>query len=139
MEPLGSDIKSHKGLSFRKLYDEDQCTRIIDEMAAKIDAFYQEVSAKSNDGHPVEVVAICLLKGAFMFYTDLVRKLNMKIVCDFVKISSYKGENSTGEILIEGSFNPDKFKGKHVLLIEDMADTGLTLQKFRGILEKSEP
>ncbi len=52
-----------------------------------------------------------------MFYTDLVRKLNMKLICDFVKVSSYKGEKSTGEITIEGGFSPDKFKGKHILII----------------------
>ncbi len=52
-----------------------------------------------------------------MFYTDLVRKLNMKLICDFVKVSSYKGEKSTGEITIEGGFNADKFKGKHILII----------------------
>ena len=44
-------------------------------MAAKINAFYHDIQAKNNDGEPIEVVAICLLKGAFMFYTDLVRKL----------------------------------------------------------------
>lgn len=73
-----------------------------------------------------------------MFYTDLVRKLKLKLVCDFVKISSYKGEKSTGEIIIEGGFDPNKLKGKHVLIIEDMADTGLTLSKFRSILLNSE-
>jgi hypoxanthine phosphoribosyltransferase len=74
-----------------------------------------------------------------MFYTDLVRRLQLNIVCDFVKISSYVGEASTGEIKIEGAFNPDKLKGKHVLLIEDMADTGLTLKMFRELVEKSQP
>ena len=96
-------------------------------MADKINAFYGELKSQHNEGDQLEVIAICLLKGAFMFYTDLVRKLKLKIVCDFVKISSYKGEKSTGEIMIEGGFNPEKFKGKHILLIEDMADTGLTL------------
>lgn len=100
MEPLGSDIKSHKGLSFRKLYDEEQCTRIIDEMADKINAFYSQIQPQNQEQNHPEVVAICLLKGAFMFYTDLVRKLKLKVVCDFVKISSYKGEKSTGEIVI---------------------------------------
>ena len=72
-----------------------------------------------------------------MFYTDVVRKLDLKLVCDFVKISSYKGEKSTGEITIEGGFSFDKFTGKHILIIEDMADTGLTLSMFRALLLKS--
>jgi hypoxanthine phosphoribosyltransferase len=108
-------------------------------MAAKITSFYKDIENKANDGQPIEVLAVCLLKGAFMFYSDLVRKLPFKIVCDFVKISSYAGEKSTGEIKVEGGFNPEKLKGKHVLIIEDMADTGLTLSKFRAMVEKSEP
>jgi len=139
MQPLGSEVVSHKGLSFKKLYNEEMCARIIDDIAQKINAFYHQLEQETNDGKPIEVVALCLLKGAFMFYTDVVRKLNIKLVCDFVKISSYKGEKSTGEITIEGGFNFDKFKDKHILIIEDMADTGLTLSKFRTLLLQAQP
>mgnify|MGYP000884164759 FL=1 len=125
MQSFGSEVVSHNGLSFKKLYDEEKCERIIDDIAQKINAFYHSLEQDTNDGKPIEVIALCLLKGAFMFYTDVVRRLNLKLVCDFVKISSYKGEQSTGEITIEGGFNFDKFKDKHILIIEDMADTGL--------------
>ena len=52
-----------------------------------------------------------------MFYSDLCKKLNMKIICQFVKITSYSGQTSTGEIKIEGEFKPEKYKGKHLLII----------------------
>ena len=52
-----------------------------------------------------------------MFFADLVRKIKHPLVTELVKVSSYKGESSTGQITIEGGLNLDNFKGKNVLVI----------------------
>ena len=98
------------------LFTEEQIQNRIKEMAGEMNAFY--------DGE--EVYAICVLKGAVMFATDLVKSLNMPLKMEFIRLSSYgTGRNSTGKVNAVDISLPD-LNGKNVLIIEDIIDTGLT-------------
>ena len=79
-----------------------------------------------------------ILKGSFVFMADLIREINMPLTVDFVRIQSYASTSSTGEVTISPE-DPLPVKGRHVLVVEDMVDTGLTLSCLLGQLEKETP
>lgn len=86
-----------------------------------------------------KVVVLVLLKGAFIFAADIVRKLNMTVEIDFVQLSSYgDGTTSKGHIDVTKNFSVD-IADKNVLIVEDIIDTGNTLYYFKKELEKKSP
>jgi len=88
----------------------------LDELAIEIDAEF----AGQN------VIIICVLRGAMMFMSDMVRRLNFSMEIDFLQLKSYYSTSSSGEIeLIK---DVGDIAGKHVLVFEDIVDTGHTLQ-----------
>lgn len=74
-----------------------------------------------------------------MFYSDLVKKIKFQHRNDFVKLKSYSGLNSTGEVRVETELRPEDFEGKSILIVEDMHDTGNTLKQFIAIIEGYKP
>ena len=77
-----------------------------------------------------EVVMVCVLKGALMFMADLVRAMSTEVEIDFVRVSSYGGSTqSSGRIRLTKDLETD-VSGKHVIIVEDIVDTGLTLEKL---------
>ena len=102
----------------------------IDALAAEIDAVYRE-----HDG----VHLICVLKGGFIFLADLVRRLRSRVTLDFIAVSSYaKGTTSSGEVRLLKDLDV-ALDGKHVIIVEDIVDTGLTLTYLQGILRARGP
>ncbi len=97
-------------------------------------------SAISRDYRGEEVVCVCILKGSFMFTSDLVREIKLpNVIVDFVRLASYgKGMSSTGEITITKDLETD-IGGKNVLIIEDIVDSGLTLDWLRQQLLDRNP
>ncbi len=74
-----------------------------------------------------ELLAVCILKGAFIFFADLVRCINTELQIDFVRLSSYGNQaDSSGNILITRDIEAD-IRNKNILLVEDIVDTGLSL------------
>ncbi len=102
-------------------------TRVA-ELAVAIDRDYATSSS---------LVAICVLKGAVFFYTDLVRRLTVPVVLDFFQTASYGAGTHAGEIRIKRDIDLS-IRGRDVLLVEDILDTGWTLKtildlfRFRG-------
>lgn len=86
-----------------------------------------------------EVIAVCVLKGSFMFYSDLIRNMNMDITCEFFGVSSYHGGmTSSGEVKVTLDLaNP--VEGKHVILVEDIVDTGLTMNYLKNAIMSRKP
>ncbi len=86
----------------------------------------------SKDYKGRELVLIGVLKGAFIFLADLIRHLSIPVKADFVRVASY-GSNSasSGSIRLSKDVEID-LKGKDVLIVEDIADTGLTLEYLRN-------
>lgn len=78
------------------------------------------------------------LTGSFMFMTDLARALDFDAETYFVKYSSYSGMNSTGVVKSELPF-PQKCRGRHVVIVEDIVDTGITMDAMLTELQKMEP
>ncbi len=91
----------------------------------------------SKDYSGKEVVTIGILKGSFMFFADLVRALKIPVTVDFIVASSYLKSTSTGEVKIHYDIRED-IAHKHVLLIDDIIDTGISLNYIRErILSKN--
>jgi hypoxanthine phosphoribosyltransferase len=85
-----------------------------------------------------DVVAVCVLKGSFMFYSDLIRHLEMDLQCEFFGVSSYHGMSSSGEVKVTLDLS-QPVEGKDVLLIEDIIDTGLTINYLKKAILSRKP
>ena len=90
----------------------------------------------SEDYDQKEVIFVAMLNGAFMFASDLMKKITSPCKISFVKVSSYEGENSTGKVTELIGINED-LKGKHVVLVEDIVDTGMTIESILPTLKQS--
>jgi len=110
------------------LISEAQLRTRVAEMAAQIRAEY-----------PDNVHIIAVLKGAFMFMSDLVRHMDGSVSMDFMAVSSYaKGTTSSGEVRLMKDLDTT-LDGKDVLIVEDIVDTGLTLTYLQEILRARNP
>ncbi|MBP1731985.1 MAG: hpt [Deltaproteobacteria bacterium] len=88
----------------------------------------------SRDYRGEELVCICILKGSFMFMSDLIRQIKVPLMVDFIRVSSYgTGTTSKGEITVTTDLETD-VSGKNVLIVEDIIDSGLTLNWIRDLL-----
>lgn len=86
-----------------------------------------------------DVVAVCVLKGSFMFYADLIREVDLDISCEFCGLSSYHGgTSSSGEVRLTLDLN-SPVKDRHVVLIEDIVDTGLTMNFLKSHILARKP
>jgi hypoxanthine phosphoribosyltransferase len=95
--------------------------------------------AISNDYKGKELVLIGVLKGGFVFLADLMREITIPVDMDLIWASSYGNSTQTsGNVKIIMDVDID-IKNKHVLIVEDLIDTGLTLKKLRDILISREP
>jgi hypoxanthine phosphoribosyltransferase len=104
--------------------DEEQIRQRVAELGARIRDDYQ--------GKPLHLV--CVLNGAFIFMADLVRAIDLPLTVDFLSVSSYGSRTeSTGEVKLVKDLDLS-LKGRHVLLVEDIVDTGLTMEYLRGYL-----
>lgn len=104
-----------------------------------IDAKVQEIAAKiSADYGDTEVICVALLKGSFLFFSDLVRYLTCPTLIDFMVVSSYEGTESTGTVVMKKDMSFD-ITDKHVLIIEDLVDTGKTLHFLKDHLKDKSP
>jgi hypoxanthine phosphoribosyltransferase len=82
---------------------------------------------------------VCPLKGSFMFFSDIVREINIPCEIDFMTVSSYNSNTvSSGEIKIIKDLT-ENINGRHVLIIEDIIDTGLTLYNLKKMLMQRNP
>jgi len=111
------------------LYSRDQIAKRVREMAAAIDTDYAGA----------ELVLVGVLRGAFVFLADLVRNLTLPVVIDFIGASSYGDRTETsGRVRITKNLQVS-ITGRDVLLVEDIEDTGLTLQFVLDALRREEP
>jgi hypoxanthine phosphoribosyltransferase len=116
-------------VAIETLIDEAALRARIQEMGAAIRRDY-------GAGTPVHLVAV--LKGAFMFLADLMRTIDGPVTCDFIALSSYEGRSSSGEVRLQKDLDY-VLQSRHVIVVEDIVDTGLTLSYLLEILRAREP
>ena len=110
------------------LVSHEEIEQMLDRLSAELNRDYS--------GQPLVVVGI--LTGAFIFTADLVRRLEMPVIVDFMQVSSYVGEFSTGELKIKKDLSYD-IEDKNVLIVEDIIDTGRTLALLKQQLLSRNP
>jgi len=93
-----------------------------------------------RDYPPDEAVhLVAILKGGFMFMADLVRAMSERVTMDFMAVSSYgKGTTSSGQVRVLKDLDSN-VEGRHVILVEDIVDTGLTLHYLQDLLKARAP
>ena len=111
------------------VYDEPAIARRVDELGAEITAAYPTG----------DLLVLGLLKGSFIFLGDLVRKVERPLQVDFLVASSYgAGTTTSGNVRL--LYDPEtRLEGKHIVLVEDIVDSGNTLRKLIGLLQEREP
>jgi hypoxanthine phosphoribosyltransferase len=113
----------------RVVYDEGQIARRVKELGGQITSGYP-------DG---DLLVLGLLKGSFIFLSDLVRQIGRPIQVDFLVASSY-GDNTFSSGSVRLLYDPEtELEGKHILLVEDIVDTGRTLNRLMAILKARKP
>jgi len=103
------------------------------------DAVQRLASEIKRDYREKNPLIIGILKGSFVFMADLVRRLDMPLEVDFVRLSSYgSGTESSGKISITGRLNLP-LEGRHIIVVEDIIDTGLTTAYFLRYVKRRKP
>ena len=107
-----------------------------DELEKGVSRLAEEVN---RDYKGKEIIVLGILKGCFVFMADLIKKLNCDVSVYFMEVSSYfDGTVSTGKIKIKKDIDVD-IKGKYVLIVEDIIDSGNTLTQLKEILAERGP
>lgn len=126
---IQSEEKSNASDIKEILYTEEQVKERVNELAKQIEADYKGKTP----------LLVSILKGSFIFMADLVRSLDIDCTIDFMIVSSYGTKSkSTGAVKILKDLDID-IEGKHILLVEDILDSGLTLSYIKRILETKKP
>ncbi|WP_010167035.1 hypoxanthine phosphoribosyltransferase [Candidatus Epulonipiscium viviparus] len=112
-----------------KLIGEEEITRRIREIGQQI----------SDDYAGEEILLLCVLKGGVMFMTELAKNISIPLNMDFMSVSSYGNEVvSSGVIKILKDLD-EPINDKHIIIVEDIIDSGCTLSYLRNILEARGP
>lgn len=113
----------------RVLITKEQIAKRVKELAEQINKDYEGK----------QVVLICTLRGAVLFFADLFRELTGEVEADFIAVSSYgAGTSTSGEVkLIKDLSAP--VTGKHLIVVEDIVDTGVTLSYLKKLLQARSP
>ena len=102
----------------------------------RVTALGKEITADYRDKKPL---LLCVLKGSFLFYADLIRAIQLDVSCEFIGAASYgHSSKSSGEVkmTLDASY---PIKGKDVILVEDIVDTGLTMRYLQEVLTTRQP
>ena len=111
------------------LFSRDVIQKRVRELAGQI--------SKDYDGR--ELIIIGVLKGAFIFMADLIREISIPCRIDFTRLASYgTGSDSSGKVVMTKDIETS-IKGKDILIVEDILDTGLTLQYLVDWLKERNP
>jgi hypoxanthine phosphoribosyltransferase len=130
--PREAEVRARTGgQDVRKItYSEEQIAERVREMGKEITTSY---------GEGEELLVLGLLKGSFIFLADLVRHIERPVQVDFLVASSYgSGTVSSGDVKLV--YDPDaKMEGRHLLLVEDIVDSGNTMNRLIPMLERRGP
>lgn len=111
------------------LIDEETIQKRITELA---DELYETYGDE-------KVVFICTLKGAVFFTCDLLKKYKGRAFVDFLRVSSYDGDHSTGKVSLNLSVSEENVKGQNIIIVEDIVDTGRSIDFLYDYIGKMSP
>ncbi len=114
--------------NFKVLISKEELEKRIAELAEQIDKDYL--------GR--EITIVCVMRGAAFFTVELTLKMKTKLKYEFITISSYEGENSTGEVMLRTDLR-ESIEGKDVLIVEDIVDTGRSMKYLLEHLKSKNP
>ncbi len=114
--------------NYKVLLSSEQIQKRVKQLGAQITADYA-------DKKPV---MICMLKGAVYFFADLTKNINLPIMIDFARLSSYRNGTSSGKMEVIADITAT-IKDKDVIIVEDIVDSGKTLAYFIEMLKKKKP
>ena len=110
------------------LINENEINKKLDELAEKITEDFKEK----------EIVFLCILKGSVFFAVELAKRIKNNIQFEFIEVSSYENNKSTGKIKLNKDIT-SSIEGKDVIIIEDIVDTGRTLSFLKKFLAEKKP
>ena len=116
-------------MNIKTLISTEEIQKRVKELADQIEKDYKDKG---------EIVIVGILKGAFMFMADLVRHLSVPVRCDFLRVSSYDHDVNTGVVRMEFDLT-QPVEGQHILMVEDIVDTGNTLRYLLQHLKTKNP
>ena len=120
--------KMHQDVE-RVLYTEEELKRRVGELAAQI----------TRDYEGKELVLASVLRGSYIFMADLTRAIDLPVTVDFMVVSSYgAGTTSSGQVEIKKDLS-DSIEGKHLIIVEDILDSGNTLYYLMDVLRVRKP
>ncbi|MCF7886658.1 MAG: hypoxanthine phosphoribosyltransferase [Candidatus Marinimicrobia bacterium] len=126
---LNENFGKHSGKTLKMLISEKRIKARIKELGSQISNNYRDV------GSPLIVIGI--LNGSFIFMSDLVRDINIDLEVDFMRIASYgNATSSSGTVRMIKDINAD-ITNRHVLVVEDIVDTGLSMNFLKNRLEQA--
>ena len=126
---MASPNTSKSKHSLRQLFSAEELAARVKQLAGRIDSDY--------DGR--EILMIAVLKGSFLFIADLVRAVKTPTVVDFVRLASYGSATQSSGIIEVRKDLEMSIKDKDVLIVEDIVDSGQTLESLRNMLLNREP
>lgn len=107
--------------------------------ASEIDKQIRRIASEINNEYAGKrPLFIAILNGSFMFASDLFKELTIDAEICFIKLASYKGTRSTGHVITSIGLD-ESLKGRHVVIVEDIVDTGKTLNEFLPQLKDQQP
>jgi hypoxanthine phosphoribosyltransferase len=107
----------------------------VNEIQQKVKELGERIS---RDYEGKDLLVVSILRGAFMFTSDLIRNIRIPLTLDFVMASSYVKTNTSGEVKLHCDIR-EPVRGRHILLVEDIIDTGVTLNYLRERFLQKEP
>ena len=113
---------------FKQYEDLEKVLVTKDEIAQKVNALGKQIT---EDYQGKSLIAVCILKGAVVFFSDLIRAIDLPMDLDFMAISSYgSSTKSTGVVKLVKDLDRDVY-GRNVLVVEDIVDSGMTLSYIK--------
>ena len=120
-----SEIKTILDLQFKEFISPDVIAKRVHEIAQSLNEHFAGAE---------EITVLITLKGAFIFAADVVRQLNIPMRIEMIRASSYRGGTiSTGVVMTDPLIGD--YAGKHILIIEDIIDSGRTITELKSMLE----
>ena len=128
MQTIENELVTCQGREFKLMITEAEIQQRVAEIGRELTLSY---AGKTP-------LLLSILNGAFMFAADLARAIDTDLELTFIKLASYKGTSTTGSVQTVLGLDIE-LTGRHIIIVEDIVDTGLTLTNFFKELEKEQP